>query len=240
MAFVFVASSRLPTRHGEFSIHAFEDVETGKEHVALSMGDLANGQPALARLHSECLTGDGFGSLRCDCGPQLEAAMRQVAEAGHGVILYLRQEGRGIGLVNKLRAYTLQDGGLGFGETSAILLYVADKFPQANLAPLPTDPNRGRFLQWLMYPPTTIEPAMMEKRRGSEPMTTASGWGDYDRAMAALEGTLTPGKWLFGDQFTAADGQRRAGVVLISDSPVAAALLGIRINFLIVVIEHTG
>ncbi len=70
----------------------------------------------------------------------------------------------------------LQDGGLGFGETSAILLYIADKFPQAKLAPAPTDPNRGRFLQWLMYPPTTIEPAMMEKRRGAEPMTTASGW----------------------------------------------------------------
>jgi len=99
----------------------------------------------------------------------------------------------------------LQDGGLGFGETSAILLYIADKFPQAKLAPAPTDPNRGRFLQWLMYPPTTIEPAMMEKRRGSEPMTTAAGWGDYDRAMAALEGAMTPGKWLFGDQFTAAD-----------------------------------
>ena len=99
----------------------------------------------------------------------------------------------------------LQDGGLGFGETSAILLYIADKFPRAKLAPAPTDPNRGRFLQWLMYPPTTIEPAMMEKRRGSEPMTTAAGWGDYDRAMAALEGAMTPGKWLFGDQFTAAD-----------------------------------
>ncbi len=99
----------------------------------------------------------------------------------------------------------LQDGGLGFGETSAILLYIADKFPQAKLAPLPTDPNRGRFLQWLMYPPTTIEPAMMEKRRGSEPMTTAAGWGDYDRAMAALESAMAPGQWLFGSQFTAAD-----------------------------------
>jgi len=99
----------------------------------------------------------------------------------------------------------LQDGGLGFGETSAILLYIADKFPQAKLAPLPTDPNRGRFLQWLMYPPTTIEPAMMEKRNGATPMTTASGWGDYDRAMAALEAAMTPGQWLFGSQFTAAD-----------------------------------
>jgi glutathione S-transferase len=99
----------------------------------------------------------------------------------------------------------LQDGGLGFGETSAILLYIADKFPQAKLAPPPTDPNRGRFLQWLMYPPTTIEPAMMEKRIGGTPMTTAAGWGDYDRAMAALEAAMTPGQWLFGSQFTAAD-----------------------------------
>lgn len=109
-------------------------------------------------------------------------------------------------LVNPMgKVPALEDGGLGFGETAAILLYVADKYPHTKLAPAPSDPNRGRFLQWLMYPPTTIEPAMMEKRRGAQPMTTASGWGDYDRAMAALEGALHPGQWLFGSQFTAAD-----------------------------------
>lgn len=99
----------------------------------------------------------------------------------------------------------LEDNGVGFGETAAILLYVADKFPQTKLAPLPTDPKRGRFLQWLMFSATTLEPAMMEKRLGSPTNTVSAGWGDYERAMSALEGAMTKGKWLFGDQFTAAD-----------------------------------
>lgn len=99
----------------------------------------------------------------------------------------------------------LEDGGTGFGETAAILLYVADKVPQKKLSPPPTDPRRGRFLQWLMFSPTTLEPAMIEKRLGHAPNTVQSGWGDYDRAVGALEAAMKPGPWLFGEAFTAAD-----------------------------------
>lgn len=99
----------------------------------------------------------------------------------------------------------LRDGEVAMGETAAILLYVAEKFPRAGLAPAPSDPRRGRFLQWLMFPATTLEPVMVEKRRGTEPTTFQSGWGDYDRAMRALENAMAPGPWLLGDVFTAAD-----------------------------------
>lgn len=98
-----------------------------------------------------------------------------------------------------------QDGECAMGETAAILLYVADKFPQKGFAPKPSDPRRGRFLQWLMFPATTMEPVMVEKRRGTPPTTFQSGWGDYDRAMNALESAMKPGAWLLGKDFTAAD-----------------------------------
>ena len=95
----FVAACRLPTEWGVFTLHGFEEVRSGQEHVALSMGDIGSDAPVLARVHSECLTGDALFSQKCDCGPQLQAAMQAVQQAGRGVIVYLRQEGRGIGLI---------------------------------------------------------------------------------------------------------------------------------------------
>ena len=156
MTIRYVESCALPTNWGTFRLDAFEEPENDKVHLALSLGEWVAEDSILLRVHSECLTGDALGSQRCDCGSQLEVAMRKIGEAGRGLILYLRQEGRGIGLLNKIRAYALQDQGADTVEANERLGFGADMRDYSICRPM-LEHLRVRRVQLMTNNPRKVE-----------------------------------------------------------------------------------